>query len=350
MERYVQELLDQEISVFTACTGAGAGLTSALWVPGCSAFLAGAAFPYSAEALEEFLGFKPGNVCEETAMDMAMQSYIQAYRPESNKEPVGLGLTASVATTEAHRGDHRVHLAVMSKQGMFVKTWILDKGVGAEARKADGKFCDDLAVIMLADITMGRTRMYGDQTLEALERLFLRPVFKPLGRGTAEDLPEDVAIFPGVFNPPHDGHFGVANQIPGSVVFALTIDPPHKPSMDLSEILKRAKQMQGTQFMVSRGDALYIQKCRQYPGRPFVVGADALLRVLDPKWGVDVEDLLAEFTACKTLFYVVGRLVDGRWTSLNDVLPKVPEAYRDRFLMVEGRWDISSTEIRQGAA
>ena len=287
-------------------------------------------------------------------MDMAMESYIRAYQPDSNHRPIGLGITASVATTEIHRGEHRIHAAVMSDAGMFVKTVILEKGVGPEARERDGVATDELGLQMLLDASakwvptaeLQATRE-GCRVEEAYDRFLSRAVFWADGtRGESVDR-EVGAIFPGAFNPPHDGHFGISKQVPGDTLFAVTVDPPHKAALSLPDVLRRVKRMRGANLVFTKGDALYIDKARQNPGKAFVVGADALIRMLDPKWGVEVEPLLEEFTKLRTLFYVVGREVEGKWQSMNDVLPMVPAKYRERFLMIEGRWDVSSTELRQ---
>ena len=58
--------LERPPKVFVAATGAGAGIQASLWsVPGSSAFLAGAAFPYAAHETERLLGFRPERFCDE---------------------------------------------------------------------------------------------------------------------------------------------------------------------------------------------------------------------------------------------------------------------------------------------
>lgn len=349
-------LRTKRIHIYTACTGAGTGIPDELWkIPGIGSVFIGASIPYAAEDLERFLGFKPGNCSEETAMDMAMEAYIRAFQPGSKHMPMGLGITASVATTEAHRGDHRVHAAVMTDMGMFTKTLILEKGVGPEARERDGAIVNELGLRMLlqhtarvvasTDTGLGE---YTHRTPEAYERFLSRPVFWSDGT-RRETLEDTTTIFPGAFNPPHDGHFGIADQFPGGAVFSITVDPPHKHALGLKSVLKRAKRMQGHKLVFVKGEPLYIDKARRNPGKAFVIGVDALIRMLDPKWGVEVEPLLQEFSDLGTRFHVVGREVGGEWRTLRD-LEAIPPKYAQLFQSVEGRWDVSSTQIREGAA
>jgi hypothetical protein len=74
------------------------------------------------------------------------------------------------------------------------------------------------------------------------------------------------------------------------------------------------------------------------------LGVDALIRMLDPSWGPNVGEMLETFRSLGTRFYVVGRVVDGRWTTIDDV--PIPNGFRRLFESVGGRHDVSSTELR----
>ncbi len=103
--------------IYIVTTGAGAGAQERLWrTPGCSASFAGAAFPYAQDQIDDLLGFEPEQYCSEaTAVDLATAAYYRAWVPGA--EAVGIGLTGSVASVKPHRGNHRIHAAVMTGDG-----------------------------------------------------------------------------------------------------------------------------------------------------------------------------------------------------------------------------------------
>src|SRR6185437_16960595 len=115
---------------------------------GSSAFLAGAAFPYAAHETQRLLGFRPARFCDEdAAVELAIAAYLRgreaaiaATTDAAGKEKViGLGLTASVASLEPHRGDHRVFIATLSERGAMTWSARLPKGTGEAQRSIDGQ-------------------------------------------------------------------------------------------------------------------------------------------------------------------------------------------------------------------
>ena len=369
------KLLDAHVRVYLACTGAGAGLQDMLWsVPGCSSFFAGAEFPYDASATERFLGFRPEQFCSvETAIDMALESYSRACIERGRVtvlRPIGLGLTASVASLRAHRGEHRICAAVATREGVQAVEGVLKKDAGVRARIQDGCIADCVGrslILRAAKIGEGRSGdacEFGDQvpvepvdvTEQAREQFLARGFHTADGRRLAAT-PEvlgDRVLFPGAFNPPHEGHFHIAHKVAQwarvPAVFAVTANAPHKPPVPLAELVERAALLRGYDRMFTEGDSLYLDKARRYPGCAIVLGVDALRRLLDPKWGQAIEPLLREFERLGTRFYVFGRLVGGEWTTLNDVLTNADLHLAPLLVRlcrsISGRWDISSSELR----
>jgi nicotinic acid mononucleotide adenylyltransferase len=342
--------------VFVVATGAGAGIQEVLWrLPGCSSFLAGAAFPYDAGEVEDFLGLRPARFAsEDTAIDLAHAAYLRALDVSApHPRAIGLGLTASVASVEAHRGDHRVHVAVTTPETTLGCTLVLAKGAGQEARDVDGAAADELGLRALFHAaTIAEEPGLVDWGARSRARFFARPYFRAGGRRDLEsDLPADAALFPGAFDPPHEGHFAMASTARGHAapaVFAVSATPPHKSAPSVGELLLRAKRLAGHDRLFTEGDPLYLDKARRFPGRTFLVGADALARMLDARWGAPVEPMLDEFTRLGTRMRVTGRrIAGGPYVSADEVIALVPERFRSIFEAVEGRWDLSSTEARE---
>lgn len=357
MRNEIEKIRDSKPSrAFIVATGAGAGIQDNLWrVPGVSKFLIGCALPYAPEATTDFLGFKPERfVSDETSMDLAMEAYRRAYVP-GGAPAVGVGLTASVASMEAHRGDHRVIAAYFTAEGAGVTRVILPKGEGRIARSQDGVAADNIGLrALFAAYNLRPEPAFEVADKLARERIFAHPLFLAdrnrsviLGK-----LYNGFTLYPGAFNPPHFGHFGAANTVRGAgqhVIYTTCVNPPHKGTLTTAEILQRASMMKGHDFLVTENDPLYLDKARAFPGARFVIGADAAVRLLDPCWGAPIEPMLKEFEELQTRFYLFDRMTaEGRIT-FEHVLKKLPNGLYDHlFIPQPGLWDISSTEIRTG--
>lgn len=370
--RTTQYLRDTSTRIFVTSTGAGAGVQKLLWdVPGISSVLVGCHFPYATEATEAFLGFKPEKFCSaETAIDLAHSSYMQAWVPGS--DAIGVGLTASVASTKAHRGDHRVYVATVSSKNTWVTGVTLPKGLG-ERREQDGRIADYLAMACLFravgfnpedawhalyDAAGGEDNftIVEDMIADELSftQFFKHPFFGEHGdRASAPEPGQALDLFPGAFNPPHEGHFGIAQTaaraFPSNPIFEVTVDSPHKPRLTVADMLQRAKLLRGKNRLFTTGAALFIEKAKRYPGSNLVVGIDALVRIFDKRWCDNPNALAAEFAATKVHFWVFGREVDGEFLTLTDAVSKGMLPMRLRASALGGRWDVSSSAIRKAS-
>lgn len=340
--------------VYVACTGAGAGLSRLLWsVPGASSFLVGANLPYATSAVDEFVGFEVAHYCSEaTAVDLASTAFMHA---GAGSDAVGVGLTASVASLRPHRGEHRIYAASVTRAGSRVYALELPRASGQTARARDGATADELGFVALldavglpSDAVSSALPAHVTTSGDALgrHRFHAHPFFRTTG--ARQELPRDVRLaFPGTFDPPHHGHLGMAAAVEAltgrKAVFWITAEPPHKPAVPFPELLRRARLLRGHDVLFTPGDPLYLDKARRYPGCHFVIGTDALARMFDPKWGPAVDELVGELRRLGTRFYVTSRLVDGKLVTLRDI----PDAPGDLCVEVEGRWDVSSTEIRR---
>lgn len=350
-------LLRTPARIHVACTGGGAGLQKVLWeIPGISKKFSGATFPYSVEEQTRFLGFTPkGSVNIKTAVHLAMRAYYEAYLP-GGEPAIGIGLTASTASVAEHRGDHRVFAASFTDRGCRIYHTILKKGVGKASRIIDGEVCDNLAATALIeafeeDVTHCESYPAYQGDTQADLCLQEYPFWGSDGTRQAEfpwkKYRQRGGILAGSFNPPHEGHFGIANSfvdyVGGPVCFSIECHHPVKGSILVSDFLRRAKQLQGWDVMLTRGCSLYREKAKFFKGVGQVMGADAFLKILDPKWTPSMPELVADFQANNTPVYVVDRLVAGKLVSLDHL--RVPSGLSCH--KVPGRWDISSADIRK---
>lgn len=362
-----EKLKEAGVSVHVIATGAGAGLQQELWgIPGSSAYLSGASFPYAMEETEELLGFKPEHFCsEEAAIDLASAAYMKAYR-FGGKKPVGLGITASVASEKIHRGDHRLFACIITDEKVLTFHHVLTKGAGVHQRILDGHAVDDIGLFMLID-ALGISQHtleasfplhYQNATEKAMARFLARPFFTRDGRRLDKLNAEGCALMSGAYNPPHQGHYGMADVFEKEqgkkVVFEITANPPHKDALSVQQLLQRAKLLQGRDRLFTWSMPFYLDKARAYPGVPVLMGADAMVRMLDPKWGKDVPTLLEEFRKLGTHIYVNGRTIDGKFVTRDDIITELHDklSYGEWLqaasiiMPLNGRWEMSSTEIR----
>jgi hypothetical protein len=229
--------------VFLAATGAGAGLQALIWnQPGISALLAGAAFPYAARETDELIGYQPDGYCTlDTAVEMAMAGYMRARQNllalKKEGMPVGVGINAVVATSNEHRGDHRIFCAAVTSYGVTSATVFIRKSSDPNARTIDGQTTDlcglnallyavGLPQVPIANIEVSGNVYYkGDKFIlephdmneQQLRTLFfMHPIFGKSGRRYADNtrsVQGNVAFMPGSYNPLHDGHRAMAEEV-----------------------------------------------------------------------------------------------------------------------------------------
>ena len=164
-------------------------------------------------------------------------------------------------------------------------------------------------------------------------------------------------LFPGAFNPLHDGHremARVASDILGrQPAFEISIYNVDKAPLSTEAIGQRLKQGFGSLVWVTPC-ATFSQKSQQFPNCTFIVGADTLSRIANPKY-YDSEshltDSIREIAARGCRFLAFGRLdTSGAFQTasqlrilqpLSEIVDEVPES--------QFRVDLSSTAIRKNS-
>ena len=175
--------------------------------------------------------------------------------------------------------------------------------------------------------------------------------------GGVAPLPTDVRrlIFPGAFNPLHDGHRGMADlaeqRVGAPVEFEISLENVDKSSLDEEGIRVRLQQFTPDQRVWLTRAMRFSRKAELFRNVTFVVGADTIARVADLKYYEHDERLrreaIAQIADCGARFLVFGRNCDGRFNVLDALI--LPDELKDLCEGVrasEFRADISSSEIR----
>lgn len=352
-----------------ACTGGGSGaIAQLLEVPGASQSILAAVVPYGDAALADWLGGRPDQSCAaSTARAMAMAAFCQARRyDEAAPKLAGLGCTASLATDRPKRGPHRVHLAAQTADATI--TWSLELTKGHRSRSEEellsaclflnlaaetAGLSDPIVVRLLEGEEVQRSNVVAPEPWRDL--IMGRTVATPLGHAPIAHV-SPAAVFPGAFRPLHAGHRRMAQiaweRLGVPVQFEISVFNVDKPPLDYWEIDARVRQFDAGQTLWLTRTPTFLEKSRQFPGATFVVGADTLRRIAEPRYyGNDpsaCQHAIERIVDRGCRFLVFGRVEGERFVSLAEL--NLPDALRAACQEVPAdvfRDDTSSTDLRR---
>ncbi len=347
-------------------------LADLLTVPGASATVLDAQVPYSAAALAQFIGAAPEQSCSiAAACDIAMAGFLRAQvlttggdHASEASHCFGFGCTASLATTSPKRGEHRAHMALQTTRQ--TRTWSITLAKGARDRLGEERLIADLALRALAesfdiDDRIGLDLMAGETIdtdhvtapAEWGDVLLDRAQAAPIHQST-----QPTVLFPGAFNPLHDGHRAMARHaqrvLGVPVAFEICINNVDKPRLNYLTLQHRLNQFDASTPLWITNTATFVEKARRFPRVQFIVGVDTLSRIGLAKYYDDDPQRLAEAIGeigdlgCR--FLVFGRTTRGRFTGLDDC--EIPVALRKLCSAVaeaDFREDVSSSDLRARA-
>jgi hypothetical protein len=393
LDELVRRIHAAPVGLVLAITGGGSrAIAELLERPGGSRVLVEAFVPYSAAALVDVLQATPEQFCSpRTARLMAMAAYQRGMQlaseglesadhaaPPRETRLIGIGCTASLASDRPKRGDHRVHVAYQTCDTTAEFSLILAKGSRTRGEEeavaakvilnAISDACGGVGHLELAargDERLEERRATADLGQQELLHGGRRQVV--VGRTPILAAGTRRAIFPGAFNPLHEGHRAMARlaaeRLGLSIEFELSIHNVDKPPLDYLEMRDCAEQFGQNETLWLTRAPTFEEKSRIFPEATFIVGADTIARIADASYYGGSQ--CAMLTAIDRIaerggrFLVFGRsvkiAVDGTSEETDNVfqgleslnLPPSLLTICDEVSEEEFRADISSTDLRR---
>lgn len=363
LSNIIAEIHDSPFCGVFAVTGGGSeALSRLLSVPGASRTVLEALVPYHAASLKQFLGGQPDKACsDKTARAMAMAAFQRAMTLDPNTDHqvlLGIGVTAALRTDRTRKGDNRAFVCIQSLDCTREASLLLNND---RTRQEE----ESLVATMIIDLLAAACGLPGDLAFAAgadefhQRKTLGKPAWQKLLNGESRSshvlATPPAVLFPGAFNPLHDGHRTMIRLaetlLEETVTLEISAFNVDKPPLDYFDMTHRDTAISAEYPLVFTHAPTFVEKSEIFPGVTFVVGVDTIKRVAEPRYyDGSLEkclEALATIRGRGNHFLVFGRQQGDKFESLDDLL--LPEVLRGICQGVEEamfRHDISSSQLR----
>lgn len=373
-EFQAQQINISPIMLYLTCAGGGQSFFHQfMQYGGSSKTIIGGNIPYAKEAFDEFVE-KPVDkyVSDKTALLLATQSFKKArtYRSDIDlNQLIGIGVTCSLATNNERAGrqnkaiigfhsyNYSISVEIQFNQHdreqqedlitSLIINMLLDIKSNCHVRQDWSiKSIPGLNDVVKQDIHDSNKRGYQNELCTIIIRYMSMSYFKVDQLKLTHSYLNDLVVYPGSWNPLHEGHLDIINttkqivQVP--VYLELSVDNADKGMLSYFEIFARHDRAIN---MIVTHTPTFVDKVNFFAKEGqrliFVVGADTWIRIQDPKYAGDIDELYEIFKLNNVRFLVFAR--NGIEIKTNT---KMDELLIESDIAWNFNKDISSTELR----